>query len=267
MLTRIVFGAAGILYLIAMFMAGGWFFNLSVLLFALIGTAELYSAFRKIGYMPVAWMGYIFVPLFYYLFLMTTGFELLFIVLCILAALSLAIFSPSIKPVDINLTVFGFFYPGIIFLFVIMLKERAYPFSHYLLILTLFATFGTDTFAYFTGVCLGRHKLCPQISPKKTVEGSIGGLAGSVLVSILVGLSLNRLYDVPLGWQESAAVGVLSGLFSQLGDLSASVIKRFCGVKDFGRLLPGHGGILDRFDSLLFTAPVVYFFYLLFLAP
>jgi phosphatidate cytidylyltransferase len=267
MLTRIVFGAAGILYLIAMFIVGDWFFNLSVLLFALIGTAELYSAFRKKGYRPISWLGYLFIPLFYYFYMKTTGYSLLSVVFCMLTALSLAIFKPKIKPLDVSLTVFGFFYPGVFFLFVILLKDYVSPYNHNLLILTCFATFGTDTFAYFAGFCIGKNKLCPRISPKKTIEGSIGGLLGGILVSVLVGLLLNRLYNVPLSWRESAAIGVLSGLFSQLGDLTASVIKRFCEIKDFGRLLPGHGGILDRFDSLLFTAPVIYCFYLLFLAP
>jgi len=115
--------------------------------------------------------------------------------------------------------------------------------------------FGTDTFAYFVGVFFGKHKLCPHVSPKKTVEGAIGGIVGCTILTIIyfkvLGIN-NFLYTIIFSIFVSA--------FSMIGDLLASKIKREHGIKDFGNFLPGHGGILDRFDSLLFVAPVVYYF-------
>jgi phosphatidate cytidylyltransferase len=122
----------------------------------------------------------------------------------------------------------------------------------------ILSAFGTDIFAYFTGMALGSRKLCPQISPKKTVEGAIGGVLGSVLLCGLFGF-----FFLPLGFANCIVIGLIGGVTSQLGDLSASVLKRKIGIKDWSSLIPGHGGLLDRVDSILFTAPTV--FYILFI--
>ncbi len=129
-------------------------------------------------------------------------------------------------------------------------------------ILSLLTAWTSDTGAYFVGTFLGKHKLCPRLSPKKTVEGLFGGIATSLLLSVLAGVGYQA-------WvlQDAAQVSY-GGLFllalicaplSVVGDLSASLLKRVCGVKDFGKLFPGHGGMMDRFDSLLPVFPVVYF--------
>ena len=112
--------------------------------------------------------------------------------------------------------------------------------------------------AYFTGMLLGKHKLCPKISPKKTIEGSIGGILGSVILCA----AFSAIF-VPQLLVHSIIIGVLGGIISQFGDLTASIFKRKMGIKDYGNLIPGHGGILDRFDSVLFTAPMVYYYILL----
>ena len=114
--------------------------------------------------------------------------------------------------------------------------------------------FGTDIFAYFTGMLLGSHKLCPSISPKKTVEGAVGGVTGSVILCALFGY-----FFLPAGLSTCIVIGVAGGIVAQLGDLTASVIKRKIGIKDWGTLIPGHGGLLDRIDSILFTAPLVFY--------
>ncbi len=122
------------------------------------------------------------------------------------------------------------------------------------LALTLAVTWATDTAAYFTGSTVGRRKLCPDLSPGKTVEGAVGGLAGAVIVG-----GLGGVYLAGLSALAAVAFGLVTGLAAQVGDLAESALKRFCGVKDAGRLLPGHGGVLDRLDSLLFSAPVAYY--------
>lgn len=115
--------------------------------------------------------------------------------------------------------------------------------------------FGSDTFAYFTGRAFGRRKLYPEVSPNKTVEGAIGGIVGCTVISIIYFnyLGINKYFYIII-------FSICASVFSMVGDLSASKIKREFGIKDYGNFLPGHGGILDRFDSVLFVAPVVYYF-------
>ena len=118
----------------------------------------------------------------------------------------------------------------------------------------MISAFGTDIMAYFTGMAIGRHKLCPNLSPKKSIEGAVGGVLGSMLFCGLFGYFVTEGLLV-----ETILIGFVGSIAAQLGDLSASAFKRQMGIKDYGNLIPGHGGILDRFDSVLFTAPLVYY--------
>lgn len=132
-----------------------------------------------------------------------------------------------------------------------------------LVFLALLATFGTDTFAYFVGKLIGRHKMAPAVSPGKTWEGAAGGLAAAVLISWL--FTLDWPLQLPVTVLEALVLGGMISIFAQLGDLAESFLKRLVGTKDSGILMPGHGGILDRIDSILPAAAVVYIFYTLFL--
>ncbi len=131
----------------------------------------------------------------------------------------------------------------------------------YFLIFAFFSAWMTDIFAYFVGSKLGKHKLCPKISPKKSVEGAIGGVLGAVLLNVLLLFIFNKFFFEGSSKISYVAVVILSivlSIISMFGDLAASTIKRNFGIKDFGNLLPGHGGIMDRFDSALFVLPVLY---------
>ena len=123
---------------------------------------------------------------------------------------------------------------------------------------TFFVTFASDTSAFFAGRALGRNKLAPDISPAKTREGAIGGVIGAVLVSLL--FLLPTPLQLPFNWIHAIILGLLVSVFGQLGDLVESLLKRNAGVKDSGRLLPGHGGLLDRMDSVVFAGVVVYYY-------
>lgn len=118
----------------------------------------------------------------------------------------------------------------------------------------LFA-WGADTGAYFTGTFLGKHKLAPEISPKKTVEGSVGGIITAVLLSCVCGLIYKYCFDVDVSFLRLCIYAAVFSVFGMIGDLFTSFIKRDCGIKDYGNIMPGHGGVLDRFDSVLFIAP------------
>lgn len=117
-----------------------------------------------------------------------------------------------------------------------------------------------DTFAYFTGVLIGKHKLIPEISPKKTIEGSIGGIIFTIIGFIVYGLIMNSFFEAQLSYVYLAILGLVLSVVSQMGDLIASAIKRQYFIKDFGNIFPGHGGVLDRFDSVMLSAPVLLVF-------
>jgi len=137
-------------------------------------------------------------------------------------------------------------------------------YGNILIWLLFVSAWATDSMAYFTGMAIGKHKLCPKISPKKTVEGAIGGILGCVVFDILFIYIISRFNTFSVNYTNAIILALLASVFSQIGDLAASRIKREYDVKDFGNLIPGHGGILDRFDSALLISPVVYYILLIF---
>jgi phosphatidate cytidylyltransferase len=124
--------------------------------------------------------------------------------------------------------------------------------------LAIVVTFGSDTAAYFVGKALGRHKLAPRISPGKTWEGTVGGFIGAIVIALL--FTLPTPLQLPIGYGQAVLLGFLVSLFGQLGDLAESLLKRNTGVKDSGKLLAGHGGFLDRIDSIVLAGVVVYYY-------
>ncbi len=267
-IVRVATAIAGLVYLSLMFYIGGWFFDFSVLFITLVATRELYLAFSKKGFKPIIWLGYLLVLLSFYIMLFDQeGYAWIYILLVVLLGLAIPILLPSVRFLDSLLTIFGGIYPGLALLSMIPLAHHAQPYTTHLLVVTVCASWATDAFAYIAGTLFGKTKLSPKISPHKTVEGSLGGVAGSVIVGLLTAYLLNTFTPINFEFYHYAIISLLCGIASQIGDLAASSIKRFCRVKDFGNILPGHGGLLDRFDSVIFTVPMVYAYYLFFLAP
>jgi phosphatidate cytidylyltransferase len=155
-------------------------------------------------------------------------------------------------------TVAGILYIGWLFGLLVALRIEAGRDWVYLVLL---ATFGSDTAAYFIGRAFGRHKMAPRISPGKTWEGAAGGLLGAVIISLL--FTLPTPVQLPLGYGGAILLGLGISVFGQLGDLAESLLKRSTGVKESGGLLPGHGGLLDRMDSIVFAGAVVYLYYMI----
>ena len=233
---------------------GGFIFDLIYLAITCIGIYELARLFEKNKKFPYeALVNYILAIILYFVGYFI-DFTSLGFVLLVYVAVNFVLFvtNKNITLERLSRSLFIGLYVVLFMYFMIMLNNTNN--KKYIWLVYIIA-FGTDTFAYFTGVFLGKHKLCPTISPKKTVEGAIGGILGCTILTIfyfkIVGIN-NILYII--------IFSVFVSIFSMIGDLLASKIKREYGVKDFGNFLPGHGGILDRFDSLLFVAPVVYYF-------
>jgi phosphatidate cytidylyltransferase len=149
------------------------------------------------------------------------------------------------------LTGFGVIWVAIGFAYVVLLRDLEH--GEALTILLLACTMVNDTFAYFVGRAFGRHRMAPRISPNKSVEGALGGIVGSVVAAVIV-----KIYSPWLGWGEAVVFGLVIGFVGQWGDLFESAVKRDFRVKDSGKILPGHGGILDRFDAILFAGFVTY---------
>lgn len=156
-------------------------------------------------------------------------------------------------------TFFGFFYCFFLLNHIYLVREFAY--GRELIWLAFITAFGCDTGAYFVGVSIGKHKLIPDLSPNKTIEGSLGGIAFATVLSIAFGTILDHfiVFEGVNLMLLCGLVGLVGSLLAQIGDLSASAMKRLSGVKDFGKLIPGHGGIIDRFDSVILTTPALYY--------
>jgi phosphatidate cytidylyltransferase len=156
------------------------------------------------------------------------------------------------------MTVFGFFYVTFLLSFIVLTRNHSQ--GRYFVWLIFTSSFGCDTFAYITGMTMGRHKLTDTPSPRKSIEGVIGGIVGAALVGALYGYFVSHYFhaDVQGMTLNATVVSLFGAVFSVIGDMSASAIKRNTKIKDFGKLFPGHGGVLDRFDSVIMTAPIVY---------
>ncbi|MCX7711840.1 MAG: phosphatidate cytidylyltransferase [Clostridia bacterium] len=268
--TRVISAVVGAVLLIVLLSLGNIALGLGILVLSLIGIRELYQAVSHAGYKPVRWIGYLAcIPIFLislsgenkvsaYVGLLKSVNSIFFGIFVMLMVLfSLIVFlHDKYSLIDIALTVFGILYVPFLFSFIVLTRGMT---NGVLFIWIIFIAWSTDTFAYFTGLMLGKHKLLPAISPKKTIEGSIGGIIGCVAATIAYGIFI-RAYIGEIPIYHFVIIGLLNGIISQVGDLSASAIKRFVNIKDYGKVMPGHGGVLDRFDSILFVAPVVYFY-------
>lgn len=271
MKVRIISGAVAIALLVTIVLLPAEVLGVAVFILALAGVHEFYGAVSRGGYRPVKAVGYLAcIPL---LVIGLSGNKALvpgigtanaaaYLSFCAFVLLAVAcavgVFRhKSHNILDISLTVFGVLYVAFLFSFVTLTRNLQNG-QYYIWMIFIGASV-TDTFAYFTGIAMGKRKLIPEVSPKKTVEGSIGGMVGCIAAMAAYGAYLNHSIGfVPL--YHYVIIGLLCGIISQVGDLTASTVKRFIGIKDYGNIMPGHGGVLDRVDSTLFVAPVIYFY-------
>lgn len=182
----------------------------------------------------------------------------LFVVLYIITLMSVAVINNErVNFFDVTMSLFMTTYSVLLLIHITLIRNCQNGIA--LLFLTLLGTYITDTGAYFAGSFLGKHKLIEKVSPNKTVEGAVGGILASVVSFLIYGVVMKSAgYDV--NFLNLLILSVLCAVAAQLGDLSASVMKRNFQIKDFGNLIPGHGGVVDRVDSLMFVAPVIYHF-------
>lgn len=259
--TRVISAIIMLLLLFAAVIIDIRIFLLSIYLIVLAGLYEYFTAVGSRDLKLMKYMGIICGLLMVYLITNINMNHLIipYISIVLLTLLSLPVFINKYSFIDAGNTMIGILYIPIFFGYIYLI--RAIPDTGiYLIWFVFIISWFSDTFAYFAGRAFGKRKLCPLVSPKKTFEGSLGGIIGSVAGSVIYGIILNKISIINVPLIHLFALGVVGSIISQIGDLAASAIKRNVGIKDYGRIMPGHGGILDRFDSILFVAPLIYYY-------
>lgn len=253
-------GALVLAPLLIFVLLGGLPLKLFIIALSVCGLYEFYHALstKEIKSIPI--ISYALLIAYY---LLNNNFESMMYILVIAMVLSLIIPIIDLKYsfMDVSVTFLGFVYVVILFSFIPLVNSKIH--GEYLVWLIFIGAWLSDTAAYYFGKYLGKHKLCPKVSPKKTIEGAIGGFLGGTLGCGIFGIVVSS-YVPEVSVIHFFLIGALCGIMGQFGDLVASSIKRYVGLKDYSNLIPGHGGILDRFDSILFNAVVV-FYYLTFI--
>lgn len=253
--TRLASGIVLMAVTITLMVYGGYPLFWVITAVSLIGLYELYKAVGMERTVP-ALAGYIS-SIITDLLLLKNEYEYLvmWIIFTLMVFMACYVVSyPRFNSEQITMLFFGIIYVTIMLSFVF--KVRFVQDGHLLVWFIYIGAWGSDTCAYCVGKLIGKHKMPSKLSPNKTIEGCLGGVAGAALIGFIFAAVFYDNKDI---WWQLPLIGAVSSVISQIGDLAASAIKRNHDIKDYGNLIPGHGGILDRFDSIIFTAPVVYY--------
>lgn len=273
MLQRVITGSLMTIGLAVVLYLGGWVF--AVVAMAAICTAmrEEFKALAIAGHRPVWWPTFVALAASIPLMLLSSGNRLMSLMLILMLANCLMVLiwvifreEPRLEDALVSvMPMFAILLPGICLISLVRIDAKSLQVTLMCMVFAI-AIVG-DTTAYFVGTRVGGRKLCPAVSPNKTISGAVGGLIGSVAGAMAVG-GIASFWPPVNGETLPTAIqylliGLVGGVAGQVGDLFASLIKRHCKVKDYGTLFPGHGGMLDRMDSILFVAVVVYCFWMI----
>lgn len=256
-------GAVLIIALALLLYLGGWYFAAAAFIAVAVAIHEELNALRIGGHHPVCWTSYCALVLAVPLMMFYSSLSIIptltvlgfFVVLQVMRR-----DDPDLIDILVSvLPMMTLVLPGMCLMGLLDVQPRSL--QTMLMVMVFAVAVGGDTFAYFVGSAVGGPKLCPHISPNKTIAGAAGGLLGSIFCAVLVGrvfVSLSSDFPIHIPVWCDILVGAIGGLAGQVGDLFASMVKRHCGIKDFGNIFPGHGGMLDRMDSILFTCIIVF---------
>ena len=264
MIKRLLTTLVGLPIVIIIVDFGGLPLLVTSMILSLIGLRELYRAFSKRD-MPIHFVGYAFTIIYYSaIYAFGAGYWLLIALTLFIIAIKscLVIFYKYLPLQDCITTIYGFLYVSFLLSFIILVREHDW-FGRFYVWLIFTSSFGCDTFAYLTGSNLGKRKLKSSPSPSKSLEGLLGGILGAVLVGGAYGWFAYRMGYLGIGDERyiilhAMIISFFGAMFSIVGDMAASAVKRHTQIKDFGKFFPGHGGVLDRVDSVIFVAPIVY---------
>lgn len=235
--------------------------DIFVSIVAIMSLHEFYKAFKSKAN-PIQWPGYIIAGLIALIHIIPSVYIMPIIVLLILTCI-LILFVQSITTemkrniIDISISLFGICYIAFFLMFAPLIRDSLEN-GKIIIWYVFFAAWGTDMFAYFIGKHFGKHKFT-KISPNKSIEGCIAGVFGSIIFNMTYTIICNYIYNLNINYIYIFGISVFLSIVGQIGDLAASSIKRYCEVKDYSNLIPGHGGLLDRIDSVIFILPFAYF--------
>jgi phosphatidate cytidylyltransferase len=278
--TRFAVAVVGVPIAVGAVYLGGWALGVLLAVLAALGAVELYRMAAQKAVQPLVGLGAGAAASFVLLATAAVGAPWpgatlwLLLVMLTLVSITVAIWTRGVEGnplLVVAVTVLGAVYTGGLLSHGVLLRhldgvESAWH-GTALVFAPVLLTWASDTFAYFVGRQWGRHKLIPKVSPGKTVQGAIGALVGTVLVALLYSEVLRQFGSYRMDWGAALLFGLLVSVTAQIGDLAESLLKRDAGVKDSGTLFPGHGGVLDRLDSLLFTLPMAYLFFRFLVGP
>ncbi len=260
-LKRVISAAIMIPIVLVLVITGGLVFKIGLTIIMAIALHEYISAFKNNTSKAIdfiLFLGYLLN--IYVIFGDKRDLIMPVTFLIVLMSMAVPIFSRKYNIFSSAITIMGYIY--VVDFFTMLVLIRGHENGNWLIWLVFIIAWFCDTSAYYFGRFLGKRKLCPEVSPKKTIAGSLGGVLGSIVGVIIWGYFVK---NVSISWYQLILLGALGSIAAQLGDLTASLLKRNVGIKDFGKIMPGHGGILDRFDSILFVIPIVYYYIVLFL--
>lgn len=265
--TRLISGIILVIVALITIITGGPVLFFTLLAVSLIGMRELYQVMKveEEKYSPLALVGYLGAVGYYILlFYRMSAYTMIWCIGVLVTLMFVYVFTyPRYRSEQVMSAFFGLFYVAVMLSYIF--QTRNLQDGAFLVWLIFLCSWGCDTCAYCVGMLIGKHKMSPKLSPKKSVEGAVGGVLGAALLggvyAAVVGRYLEAAGNQILVYAVICAAGAL---ISMVGDLAASAIKRNHDIKDYGKLIPGHGGVLDRFDSVIFTAPVIYFLAALF---
>ncbi len=262
---RLASGVVLVIAAVALLGWGGVWLLLALLAISLVAFLELAKAMGVAGQGGLQVLEVLAIggTILYYATMQFSGGELAWMLFCLIGVfmsmmLAYVLLFPKIRAEQVAMAYFAYLYGPMLLSFIYMTRMSFWGF--HLVWLILIGSWGSDTSAYVVGMLIGRRKIFPLLSPKKSLEGCLGGIGGAALLAGGYGYFLSRqgYGDFSLVW-ILGMIGAVASLASQVGDLAASAIKRNFQIKDYGNLIPGHGGIMDRFDSMIATAPMIYF--------
>lgn len=257
--TRLISGIVLVILAIASILAGGSILLGVTAAISIVGMFELYRVFQ-FEKTILAGVAYLAAILYYINFaLHFVDDEMILILGMLILLMFVYVFSyPRYRAKQVMASFFGVFYVAVMLSYIYQI--RTLDNGMYLAFLIFICSWGCDTCAYCVGKLIGRHKMSPKLSPKKSVEGGIGGVVGTALLAALYCFVFRNAMGIDAkNIAVIAVIAAVAGMISMVGDLTASAIKRNYDIKDYGHLIPGHGGILDRFDSMIITAPIIYY--------
>ena len=253
--TRLISGIVLVIIALATIISGSWILFFTLLAVSLIGMRELYKVMKVSDehVTVLELVGYLGAVLYYIAMKADFGnYGTMAIIISMILILFVYVFGyPKYHAEQVMAAFFGVVYVAVMLSFIYL--TRSLPDGKFLVWLIVLCSWGCDTCAYCVGMLIGKHKMAPVLSPKKSIEGAVGGVAGAALLGVIYAAATQGKMA------EYALICAVGALISMVGDLAASAIKRNQNIKDYGKLIPGHGGILDRFDSVIITAPVIYY--------